>query len=397
MTNLGEQKILLLDGNFKDGNDCKRILGGAFNFRDYSLTFSCMVVPSEGEMFDILDSGSYIPNLFLLALESDETDCHQVIGKLKSNDRYKNIPIILAARERDEDKEAAGFELGAVDYVYKPYNEAVLRWRVFNQILNSANNLKIKTLTHQKEILFNAMNANEELFLNTKLREKQLQNTIINAGVISLTARDECTGRHVDRTYRYLKILVEKMIAKGYYKTEFEGLTDQEMFLKSARLHDIGKIAISDLILNKDKELDDIEKELMKEHASKGAEMIRSFKDKHEKVLFDMDDAEPKPGDFLYHAARFAEYHHEQWDSNDGYPSEKNKNEIPFEGRLLAIVDVYDALVAKDRPYREAWSHEKACAHIEGLDGIQFDPMIVAAFKEIEEDLKNLIMEETAI
>ena len=142
-----------------------------------------------------------------------------------------------------------------------------------------------------------------------------------------------------------------------------------EFFLSSAQLHDVGKIAITDLILNKPDKLEPEEYEIMKTHVAVGVEAT-------EKIM-----KETTEHVFLHHALQIAGAHHEKWDGS-GYPAGLSGNTIPLEGRLMAIADVYDALVM-ERPYKKAFSHEKACEIIEEGAGTHFDPTLVDVFKKV--------------
>ena len=183
--------------------------------------------------------------------------------------------------------------------------------------------------------------------------------------------RDETTGGHVERTQIYLELLVKEMIRTEIYKEEVASW-DISILLPSAQLHDVGKIGISDAILNKAGKLTDDEFEIIKRHCEIGERVI-------ERVIERTDD-----DIFLNHAKRFAAYHHEKWDGT-GYPRGLSGEEIPLEGRIMAIVDVYDALVSV-RPYKEAFSHEQAVETIRGDSGKHFDPMITEAFLNLEQE-----------
>jgi len=141
-------------------------------------------------------------------------------------------------------------------------------------------------------------------------------------------------------------------------------------------LHDVGKIAISDLILNKPGPLTNEEFEIMKSHVSVGVEAI-------ERIM-----SETKEHAFLHHALLIAGAHHEKWDGR-GYPNGLKGSDIPLEGRLMAIADVYDALIS-ERPYKKAFTHEEACKIIEDSAGTHFDPVLVEVFKRVEDKFLNI-------
>jgi putative two-component system response regulator len=182
--------------------------------------------------------------------------------------------------------------------------------------------------------------------------------------------RDKLTGRHIDRTTEYVKILLVAMQKHDTYAQEIKDW-DLEVVIPSARLHDIGKIVVTDMILNKPGSLTEDEYEQMKYHAVKGEKIIDSI------------IAESGNEDFLLNAKLFAGSHHERWDGT-GYPRGLSGTKIPLQGRVMAIADVYDALV-NVRPYKKAMAHEEAVEIIRNGSGTNFDPQIVEVFLEVSE------------
>ena len=187
-----------------------------------------------------------------------------------------------------------------------------------------------------------------------------------------IEARDGTTEQHIEQTTRYIKILLDYMMDHGTYINEIVEW-DIETAASSARLHDIGKISIPDHILNKKAKLTEDEFEIIKTHASQGEKIIGMIMDR-------TDDNE-----FLHHARLFAGNHHERWDGK-GYPRELKNLAIPLHGRIMAIVDVYDALTSV-RPYKDALTHEEAMEIILNESGKQFDPKIVDIFLKIQQQL----------
>jgi putative two-component system response regulator len=184
-------------------------------------------------------------------------------------------------------------------------------------------------------------------------------------------SRDKVTGGHVERTQAYLALLVSELLRTGVYSDEMSGW-DMSLLLPSAQLHDVGKISISDLILNNPGKLTDDEFNLIKTHCAEGEQII-------ERII-----CKTKDDGFLLHAKRFAGYHHEKWDGT-GYPRKLGGLDIPLEGRLMAIADVYDALVS-ERPYKKPFTHEQTVEIIQKDGGSHFDPKIVEAFLNVAED-----------
>jgi putative two-component system response regulator len=196
----------------------------------------------------------------------------------------------------------------------------------------------------------------------------ELQNSILNTVTEMVEFRDDVTGGHIERTQNYLKLLVDKLLTEKIYWEEVSSW-NLEFLIPSAQLHDVGKIAISDAILNKPGKLSLEEFEIMKRHAAIGETAI-------EGIMKTNSD-----NDFLYHAKIFAGTHHEKWDGS-GYPRGLKNSIIPLQGRLMAIADVYDALIAL-RPYKQPLSAQEAERII--LEGREkhFDPVLVDLFKEL--------------
>jgi putative two-component system response regulator len=196
----------------------------------------------------------------------------------------------------------------------------------------------------------------------------ELQNSILNTVTEMVEFRDDVTGGHIERTQSYLKLLVDKLLIERIYWDEVS-TWNLEFLIPSAQLHDVGKIAISDVILNKPGKLTVEEFTIMKTHASIGGAAIEGI----------MRTTSEK--DFLHHAKIFAGTHHEKWDGS-GYPRGLKNSAIPLQGRLMAIADVYDALIAL-RPYKQPLSPEEAERIIfEGREK-HFDPVLVDLFRDL--------------
>ena len=332
--------------------------------------------PSALKLFEILEN--VLPDLVLLDIEMPEINGYQAIKTMKADPRFSSIPVIFLTGKTDESSELEGFELGAVDYIAKPFSEPLLLKRIANQLLivhqrsdllasratlkDYADNLEIKVLDKTKEVI-------------------NLQNAVLATVADLVEFRDKLTGGHVARTQRYLKILTDTLLLGSDYAQELKKW-DMDFFLASAQLHDVGKIAISDLILNKPGELSREEFEIMKTHVTVGVKAI-------EKIMHHADEHA-----FLDHALLIAGTHHEKWDGS-GYPAGLKGSSIPLEGRLMAIADVYDALIAK-RPYKPAYTHEEAAKIIVASAGTHFDPLLVEVFKDVEPAFKkaaNVIIE----
>jgi len=180
--------------------------------------------------------------------------------------------------------------------------------------------------------------------------------------------RDQVTTGHIERIQCYIKILVDKLKSEGIYSDEMKDW-NMNVILSSSQLHDVGKINIGEAILNKPGILSKGEYDLVKTHCIKG------------ELIIDYIVSKTREDDFLLHAKKFAGSHHEKWNGT-GYPRGLKGEEIPLEGRLMAIADVYDALVS-ERPYKIPFSHEEAVEIINDDSGKYFDPKIVNVFLSV--------------
>jgi len=307
-------------------------------YRTYSLL-------SAEKMFTLLEEIK--PDLILLDVEMPVMNGFEALSILKKDDKLKSIPVVFLTARNDAESETRGFEMGAVDFLIKPFSPPVLLKRI---------EMHIETDKIIKESLQSV---------------RQVHNATINIIANMVENRDKVTGGHIDRTQKYLAILVFELLRTGVYSEEILSWNLEEL-LPSAQLHDVGKIAISDLVLNKADKLTDGEFELIKKHCEAGEIIIEGIIKK------------ANEDGFLNHAKRFAGYHHERWDGT-GYPRRLAKEKIPLEARIMAIADVYDALVS-ERPYKKSFTHEQAIEIIKEASGTQFDPKIVDAFLNVAND-----------
>jgi len=304
------------------------------------------------------------PNLILLDIMMPELDGFAVCQGLKGDPATAMIPVIfLTARSQVEDEER-GFRCGCVDYITKPISPPTLLARVANHLALKAASDR---LAHNNRYLI------EEVERRT--REVQMVQDVTIMAMASLAeTRDNETGMHIRRTQHYVRTLAQRLRTMlqeegGINAPVPVELSDEmiEIMYKSAPLHDIGKVGIPDAILLKPGPLDQAEFEIMKTHTSLGLETIAAA----EKLL----DA---PSSFLSVARQIACSHHEKWDGS-GYPHALSGEAIPLPARLMAVADVYDALISR-RVYKEPFPHEQAVAMIAAGSGGHFDPSVVSAF-----------------
>jgi putative two-component system response regulator len=271
-----------------------------------------------------------IPDLILLDVMMPQMTGYQVCETLKADNSLKHIPVIFVTALDDQDDEAKGLNLGAVDYIAKPISAAVVRARV---------------KTH-----LSLVQADE-------LRRTRLQ--IIQRLGRAAEYKDNETGMHVMRMSHYSRI-----IAKGYGFSEIEA----ENLFNAAPMHDIGKIGIPDSIMLKPGKLTKEEFAVMQQHPEIGAE-----------ILGESDS------DLIELAKVVSLTHHEKWDGS-GYPKGLKGQNIPIEGRIVALADVFDALTSV-RPYKDAWPLDKTLAFIDEQTGKHFDPEVVTVFKSKLDEL----------
>lgn len=306
------------------------------------------------------------PDLILLDIMMPQMDGYEVCRQLKANPKTADIPVIFLTAKTETSDETKGLSLGAVDYLTKPVNPDILLARV-------RNHLQLKA---QADFL-NDKNA----FLEQEVRRRTEEVTMVQDVTIMAMAslaetRDSDTGNHIRRTQYYVRALAEKLRDVPEFS---ETLTDQyiDTLFKSAPLHDIGKVGIPDRILLKPGRFEDDEFEIMKRHTTLGRDAIQ-----HAEEQLGMEV------EFLKVAKEIAYYHQEKWDGS-GYPEGLSGSDIPLSARLMAIADVYDALICR-RVYKEPMTHDQAISIILDGKGSHFDPIIVDHFMEIQTTLQSI-------
>ncbi len=281
--------------------------------------------------------GEQKPDMILLDIMMPGMDGYEVCRIIKSDPMTRGIPIIFITAMSEEADEEKGLELGAVDFITKPISPAITKARIRTHLA--------------------LYDQNRELEKKVASRTEELKKTrleIIQRLGRAAEFKDNETGLHVIRMSHYSRLIAETVMQEANEWTE--------LLFQAAAMHDIGKIGIPDRVLTKPDGLDDTEWELMKQHPLFGAEIIGE----HHSELLQM-------------AREIALAHHEKWDGS-GYPHRLSGDSIPLSARIAAVADVFDALTT-ERPYKEAWSVEKAAQYIEENAGTEFDPKVVAAFR----------------
>jgi putative two-component system response regulator len=296
------------------------------------------------------------PDLVMLDVMMPEMDGYEVLRQLQADERTVQIPVIFLTALGEAADEKYGLELGAVDYITKPFEAAVVLARVRTQL----------DAKQARDWLRDQNN-----YLEAEVSRRMSENDLIQAVAIRALAhlaeiRDPETGNHILRTQGYVRRLASLLQEHERFAATLSDLYI-ELLTRSAPLHDIGKVGIPDHILLKPGKLTDAEWEIMKTHAKLGADAVD---------LAERDIRQPVA--FLALAKEIAHWHHERWDGS-GYPDGLKGDDIPVSARLMTLADVFDALICA-RVYKPAFSFEQAREIIAAGSGSQFDPDVAQVF-----------------
>lgn len=291
------------------------------------------------------------PDLILLDVEMPVMNGFDTISRIKQNPYLDRIPVIFLTASQNAEDEILALQSGARDFITKPVEKSILLHRI---------ELHLRFVSYQ---------------IQAEQTVMTLSDSIATSFAEMIECRDENTGGHVVRTSKYVDILGKKLIGQGLFQDELNP-TELQMMVRASPLHDIGKIAISDRILLKPGQLDDDEFTIMKRHSELGASIIsrmyRRMPAQH----------------YLRYASLIAGSHHERYDGK-GYPKGICGDEIPLCGRIMAVADVYDALM-ENRVYRKGLGHEKASSIILENSNTHFDPRIVDAFRSTRDQFVDI-------
>ena len=309
------------------------------------------------ELFQNIDT---IPEMYIIEAASGDDSYLKAIELLRKSKSNFDFPIVIIMAAYDPTFVEQVLSLNVDDIFYFPISKPLMLKRIKNLL----------SFYHSKEAYLS--------LANISLKEIQDVQTVMIESLATLAEyRDPETGEHIKRTQNYVKALAQHLMKEGLFKKE---LTERniELIYLSVPLHDIGKVGIPDDVLLKPGKLTPDEFELMKTHTIIG----------HEALL--RTGSKIKDNAFLKYADDVAYTHQEKFDGS-GYPRGLKGTEIPLIGRLMAVADVYDALISK-RVYKEAYSHEKAVGIIKASNGSHFDPILVNAFLEIQHTFKNIAL-----
>ena len=301
------------------------------------------------------------PSLILLDVIMPGMDGFETCRILKADPACKAVPVIFISTQTDMIDETMGFSVGGVDYISKPVSPPIVLARVKTHLA-----------------LYNQSCVLEKRVLERTLELMQTRDVAILAITSLAETRDNETGEHIKRTQHYMRHLAQYMKKNPRFSQQLDDETI-ELLYKSAPLHDVGKIGIRDSILLKPSALTPEEFTIMKTHTTIGRDTINRSIDE-----INLENV----SSFLQIGREIAISHHEKWDGS-GYPMGLLGEEIPLSGRLMAICDVYDALISK-RVYKEAFPHEKAVEIIIEGRAKHFDPDLVDAFLDLKDKFHDI-------
>ncbi|MDL2210050.1 response regulator [Desulfovibrio sp. OttesenSCG-928-O18] len=325
------ERIMVVDDNLTNLQYISSQLAGLYQ-----------VLPAKSGVQALHIAAQQVPDLILLDVDMPQLDGFETFEKLTHHDRLAHIPVIFLTARHDPATEMRALELGARDFIAKPIEKSILLHRI---------DLHLRYSYYRQHLQHTV---------------KEMEDSVAVSFAELIECRDENTGGHVRRTREYVSILGKALRERGYFEGELQD-QELEMMVRAAPLHDVGKIGISDRSLLKPGRLTASEFEDMKRHTVIGASILEAM---YRRIPTQR---------YLRYAKIIAESHHERYDGK-GYPYGKCREDIPLPARIMAVADVYDALVA-NRIYRNAVSHEEACRVIIDGKGTSFDPHIVDVFE----------------
>lgn len=321
-------------------------------------------VANSGEQAIRIAHSCQPPDLILLDVMMPDMDGYEVCRQLKDDAATRDMPVVFLTARTEVEDEKYGLELGAVDYITKPFSPAIVLARVQNQLAlkRAADFLRDKNQYLEQEVC----KRTEEI--------RTIQEVTILALASLAESRDTATGNHLRRTQQYVRLLALQLQEHPRFSAQLSDAAIAMLF-KSAPLHDIGKVGVPDRILLKPGPLDPGEFEIMKTHTTIGVEAI--------------EQAERSLGtrvEYLRIAKEIIRHHQEKWDGS-GYPDGLAGEAISVYSRLMAVADVYDALISR-RAYRQSAPHDEVVRIIQDSSGSHFDPDVVTAFMQVHEEFR---------
>ncbi|MDL2268291.1 response regulator [Desulfovibrio sp. OttesenSCG-928-G15] len=332
-------KILIVDDSLPNLQHVKGLLADSHT----------VLLAKSGEQALTIASRQY-PDSILLDIDMPQMDGFETLRRLRSNAALASIPVIFLTANHDAETEIRGLRAGAQDFIAKPFEKSILIHRL---------DLHLRLSAYRNQLQETVRNVEDSIAVN--LAEL-------------IECRDENTGGHVQRTGDYFALLGKALIDRSLFPDELDAYI-LGLMARAAPLHDIGKIGVSDVVLLKPGKLTDEEFATIKKHPTIGAEILGAMAGRLPSQLY------------LRYAKLIALSHHERYDGK-GYPHGVAGENIPLCARIMAIVDVYDALVA-DRVYRPAMPHDEAVRIIREGRGTSFDPVITDVFLDVQEAFRR--------
>lgn len=336
--------LLIVDDDKINLSAAKSALSG-----DYKIT----AVTSGAQALKFLQNNTC--DLILLDINMPEMDGFEVMDKIREDTKLAAIPIIFLTADSDPSIESRCLKAGAMDFITKPFVQ----------------NVMLSRISHALELEALRQDLEGQLEART-IHIKYIQEMMVIGMATMVESRDMSTGGHIKRTSMVVRIFTQRLanemseLSKSYL----------DMVIRAAPMHDLGKIAVDDRVLRKQGRFTPEEYDEMKKHSAEGTRIVKQ-------ILEGVEEAK-----FVEIAANVAHYHHEKWDGS-GYPDMLSGEEIPLEARIMALADVFDALVSK-RCYKEAYSYEKAFSIIEESVGTHFDPTLGKIFLNCRPELEAL-------
>ncbi|MDE6387127.1 MAG: response regulator [Lachnospiraceae bacterium] len=328
--------------------------------------YEVIPVSSGISALECLNDMPEIPDLVLLDVDMPNVNGFQVISEMKNIPKLVNIPIVFLTAQDDDTTELESYNLGAVDYIKKPYTANLLKKRV---------DIQIQLLSQQRKL--GDMNRSLNNLVQDKNKKNlELQYSIVAMFVDLLTKRDGFGGDHARRVEKYMDVLISALIRNGKYNlTADDGIT----ICFASQIHDIGKLCIADQYLNNVRmgKESEFEREAVKTHTTLGAD-----------TLSKVTQLSAGENNFMNYAHNMCRSHHERWDGK-GYPDRLEGKDIPIEARALSIVDTYDNL-RNIAVGGKTLSHQEAIMKIKFMKFTCFDPEIVDIFLSAENEIKNV-------
>ncbi len=328
--------------------------------------YEVIPVSSGISALECLNDMPDLPDLVLLDVDMPNVNGFQVISEMKNIPKLVNIPIIFLTAQDDDTTELESYNLGAMDYIRKPYTANLLKKRV---------DIQIQLLTQRRKL------AEMNHSLNNLVQEKnkknlELQYSIVAMFVDLMTKRDGFSGDHARRVEQYMDILVSAMVRGGNGSLSAD---DATTICFASKIHDIGKLCIADQYINDARKggASEFENEALKTHTTLGADMLSK-----------VTQLSAGENNFLHYAYNMCRSHHERWDGK-GYPDRLDGENIPLEARILAVVNTYDNLRSSGLEGRQ-FSHQEAMMKIKFMKFTNFDPNVVDVFLSVENDIRNV-------